>query len=361
MREPRTGLRRGKGLVYRSKHFTRREALKLAALGSAGLLLPLERFAGAAGGSSANRIASSALPAPFSRPFVRPPVLSPVRTDATTDYYRLTQQQALVEILPGQQTPILGYNGITPGPTIVAQRGRHVVVRQINALPPLHPTLGYTPYTSTHLHGSASLPEYDGYASDITQPGQCKDYHYPNIQDARTLWYHDHGVGITAQNAYLGWRPSTTCTTRSSRRSPLPARRLRRAAHHQGRDVRGRRLADLRRPQPVRHVRRRHPRQRTALAGDAGRAAQVPLPHAQRVGLALATAASLDTGEPMTVIATRRRARCPHRSRSPTSASAWPSATRWSSTSRSTAIGQRVVLQNLQPEEQHRLSPTPTR
>ena len=95
-------LRGGNGLVYRSRSFSRREALKLGALGSAGLLLPFERYAGAAGGKGANRIASSNLPAPFTVPFVRPPVLSPVRTDATTDYYRLVQQQALVEILPGQ-------------------------------------------------------------------------------------------------------------------------------------------------------------------------------------------------------------------------------------------------------------------
>ena len=57
---------------------------------------------------------------------------------------------------------------------------------------------------STHLHGSASLPQYDGYASDITAPGQKKYYHYPNFQPARTLWYHDHGVHYTAQNAYSG-------------------------------------------------------------------------------------------------------------------------------------------------------------
>ena len=68
----------------------------------------------------------------------------------------------------------------------------------------MHPTLGYTPYTSTHLHGSPSLPQYDGYASDVTNPGQYKDYHYPNIQDARTLWYHDHGVSHTAENVYMG-------------------------------------------------------------------------------------------------------------------------------------------------------------
>ncbi len=58
--------------------------------------------------------------------------------------------------------------------------------------------------TSTHLHGSASMPQFDGYASDITYPGQVKSYFYPNCQDARTLWYHDHGVHHTSQNAYNG-------------------------------------------------------------------------------------------------------------------------------------------------------------
>ena len=55
-----------------------------------------------------------------------------------------------------------------------------------------------------HLHGSASLPQYDGYASDITYPGEYKDYRYPNVQDGRTLWYHDHGVHHTAENVYMG-------------------------------------------------------------------------------------------------------------------------------------------------------------
>jgi spore coat protein A, manganese oxidase len=55
-----------------------------------------------------------------------------------------------------------------------------------------------------HLHGSASLPQFDGYASDVTAPGWEKTYHYPNFQPARTLWYHDHGVHHTAQNVYSG-------------------------------------------------------------------------------------------------------------------------------------------------------------
>ncbi|MCA1700183.1 MAG: multicopper oxidase domain-containing protein, partial [Actinobacteria bacterium] len=123
---------------------------------------------------------------------------------ATTDFYELVQRQATAEILPGRQTTIWGYNGISPGPTIKARRGRDIVVRQINALPAKHPQLGYRPTTSTHLHGSDSLPQYDGYASDITDLQQYKDYVYPNDQDARTMWYHDHGVHHTAQNAYMG-------------------------------------------------------------------------------------------------------------------------------------------------------------
>ena len=73
-------------------------------------------------------------------------------------------------------------------------------------------------------------------------PGYVKDYHYPNFQPARTLWYHDHGVHPTAQNAYSGWPRSTTCTTRPSA-ALLPQGELRRAAHDHGRDVRGERLA----------------------------------------------------------------------------------------------------------------------
>ena len=77
-------------------------------------------------------------------------------------------------------------------------------MRVINQLPARHPSLGQTSTTSVHLHGSASLPQFDGYASDITRPGWFKDYQYPNFQPARTLWYHDHGVHHTAQNAYAG-------------------------------------------------------------------------------------------------------------------------------------------------------------
>jgi FtsP/CotA-like multicopper oxidase with cupredoxin domain len=181
---------------------SRREMLKLGILGSAALMLPLERVA--RGALLADRIPESQLPAPFQVPFRVPPVLQPVRRDATTDYYLSRMRYVQTEILPGMQTGIFGYNGVTPGPTIRATRGRRVVVRHINKLPSRHPWLGYETTTSVHLHGNASEPQYDGWANDVTRPGFYKDYVYPNDQDERTLWYHDHAVHHTAQNAYMG-------------------------------------------------------------------------------------------------------------------------------------------------------------
>jgi spore coat protein A, manganese oxidase len=190
---------------------SRRELLGAGLLSGAALLLPAQPlFAQAV----RDRLPESRLPAPFQNPLTIPPLLRPDHSDANTDYYQITMRQAPVPIVPGlPPTQIFGYNGITPGPTISVQRGalsggrapaRDVVVRQINALPSVHPTLRYTPNTSVHLHGNASLPQFDGWAEDLTAPGQFKDYLYPNDQDERTLWYHDHAIGHTAENTYMG-------------------------------------------------------------------------------------------------------------------------------------------------------------
>jgi FtsP/CotA-like multicopper oxidase with cupredoxin domain len=170
----------------------------------------MTRFVHAAS-TTASRLPSSRLPKPFSRQF-RPitpavPVLSkqdPVTGDFV-DLYELHMRPTAVDLLGnGTLTPMLGYGGMVPGPTLRVRQGRRTVVRQCNDLPVTHPTLGYRTWTSVHLHGSASLPQYDGYASDITDPSSFKNYRYPNHQPARTIWYHDHGVHHTAENVYSG-------------------------------------------------------------------------------------------------------------------------------------------------------------
>ncbi len=180
---------------------TRRDLIKGGLFASAAMALPLQRLVS---GAVAARMPSSKLPKPFTTPFAAPPVAVPVRQDDTTDYYYMSMRAVQKEIVPGYQTTYFAYEGSVPGPTIQVNQGRKVVVRHCNRLPGQHPTLGYEPWTSVHLHGSASLPQFDGYASDITRPGGFKDYHYPNFQQARTLWYHDHGVHHTAENAYMG-------------------------------------------------------------------------------------------------------------------------------------------------------------
>src|SRR3990170_1209683 len=189
---------------------SRRDLLKvggLSVLGAAGAAaLP---WGATLGASSASALDESRMPVPFRSGFVRPPVLQPVksvrdRDGVWTDHFALTMRRGTAEVVPGMVTPVFGYNGIAPGPTIKIRRGRRAVIRFRNQLPAVHPTLGHEFTTSVHLHGSASLPQFDGYASDVTPPGFYKDYHYPNFQPARTLWYHDHGVHHTAQNAYSG-------------------------------------------------------------------------------------------------------------------------------------------------------------
>jgi spore coat protein A, manganese oxidase len=200
---------------------SRRDLLKVGLFSSAALMLPAERVARTQLALT-NRIPQSQLPAPFSVPFATPPVLKPEYATRDWAYYSIDQMHVKAEILPGLETTVWGYNGITPGPTIMNTQGQEAVVRQCNLLPDVHPTMRYNVWTSTHLHGSCSLPQYDGYASDITRPNQYKDYRYPNEQDARTLWYHDHGVHITAENAYMGLAGQYILHDRNELSLPIP-------------------------------------------------------------------------------------------------------------------------------------------
>jgi FtsP/CotA-like multicopper oxidase with cupredoxin domain len=180
----------------------RRDLLKLgglSVLGAAGLAVPL---GGGASTKSISTLSSTKFPKRYAAAFVRPPVLTPTMKDGVA-HYDITARKSTAEIVPGLQTPVYAYNGAVPGPVISLDKGTPSVVRLRNHLPKSGPW-GGNYNISTHLHGSESLPQYDGYAADTTGVGFMKDYHYPNSQTARTLWYHDHGQHWTAQNAYSG-------------------------------------------------------------------------------------------------------------------------------------------------------------
>jgi spore coat protein A len=152
----------------------------------------------------------------FVAPLRVPKVLRPAATRDGVDRYEIRQIPARQRMLPEVDTPIWGYDGVFPGPTIEARRGRRVVVTHRNELPV--PTV-------VHLHGGVTPAESDGYPVDVVLPlGETADpatadraragvaglargnraYVYPNDQPAATLWYHDHRMGFTGPQVYRG-------------------------------------------------------------------------------------------------------------------------------------------------------------
>ncbi len=72
------------------------------------------------------------------------------------------------------------------------------------------PYLGPVP-VCMHLHGGHTESLSDGLPDAWFTPGFAQKgrlfnevYNYPNDQEAATIWYHDHGLGITRLNVYAG-------------------------------------------------------------------------------------------------------------------------------------------------------------
>jgi spore coat protein A len=129
---------------------------------------------------------------PFRVDLPRLPVLRPIRRTPDVERYELTVRDGIARILPGFETPVMGYNGIFPGPTIRARRGRRSVIRQLNHLPD---------EVNTHLHGGLVHEDSDGALHQYhIPPGGARTYYYPNAQPQSTLWFHDHTHGLTGEH-----------------------------------------------------------------------------------------------------------------------------------------------------------------
>jgi len=165
----------------------RRDLLKLAVFGGSAAFLGW-RF------PSLLTPARASQSAPFSVPLPIPPALRPVRSDASGDYYELTMKTARAQLRDGAATEIWGFDGIWPGPTIKATRGRPTHIRATNLM---------SRDVNIHNHGHKVPVESDGGPLDIIRPGESRTYTYPNDQQASTFWYHDHTMG-NAESVYRG-------------------------------------------------------------------------------------------------------------------------------------------------------------
>jgi len=160
---------------------------------------------------------------PFADALPIPAVLQPVgiRADGVEQYeVRVTETaQNLHSELP--DTDVWVYAGSFPGPTIEATANVPLEVTYVNDLPTTGNRRGGhylevdecahgpsywqdTARVVTHLHGGHTPARFDGQPEHHILPGELDVYEYPNTQIPATLWYHDHALGITRLNVYMG-------------------------------------------------------------------------------------------------------------------------------------------------------------
>lgn len=151
---------------------------------------------------------------PWTRPMPVPPVLTPLVSTPKQEIYQLSIERTTAEILPGLQSPVMGYGGQFVGPTIRAKTGRKTLIMVQNKMDEA---------ANIHLHGGHVPPEHDGHPKDLVEPGHTRLYLYPNTQQGTTLWYHDHSHGTEAAHVYLGLHGAYVIEDDSERPLNLPS------------------------------------------------------------------------------------------------------------------------------------------
>ncbi|MBO0911427.1 MAG: multicopper oxidase domain-containing protein [Acidobacteria bacterium] len=141
---------------------------------------------------------------------------SPADGAIEVPYYRIVMRQFQAKVHRDMPpTAFWGYGTSCPGPTLEARERKPILVEWVNQLPREHLfAVDHTLHgagrdqpevrTVVHLHGGKTAPESDGYPEDWFRSGESRTCYYPNQQEAATLFYHDHAMGITRLNAAAG-------------------------------------------------------------------------------------------------------------------------------------------------------------
>ncbi len=170
---------------------------------------------------------------------------SPRNRKVQLPYYRIEMTELVAQlhrdVPPTRQW---GYAGSVPGPTIATQADTACSSNGVNRLPAkhflpvdhtLHGAEADKPEVRTvaHVHGAKVPPGSDGYPEAWHAPaGQSRTVYYPNDQDASTLWYHDHAMGITRLNIFAGLFGAYIITDAAEQGTQPPERRLRHTVDH---------------------------------------------------------------------------------------------------------------------------------
>lgn len=125
------------------------------------------------------------------------PLLANEATTSGLFKAKLTAEPAMIRFAEGLDTPILGYNGTSPGPLIEVVEGGRVEITFANRIPDEASTI--------HWHGMPVPADQDGNPMDPVATGSERTYSFDLPEgSAGSYWYHPHPHGKTAAQVYRG-------------------------------------------------------------------------------------------------------------------------------------------------------------
>ncbi len=131
----------------------------------------------------------------FATPLPVPPLLENLDKTGETASFAMDVQEGVMDFFPGKPTSTFGYNGSFLGPTIRVRNGQRFKMRLKN-------TLSQT--TTLHWHGLHVPAKYDGGPRQPIPAGTLWQPDFTIKQEAATLWYHPHAMGLTGVQVYHG-------------------------------------------------------------------------------------------------------------------------------------------------------------
>ena len=132
---------------------------------------------------------------PFTSELFIPPILDKEISADGVSSFALNVQKAKHEFFPTMPTETLGYNGSFLGPTIRVKNGEKVKFAVHNAIDQV---------TTVHWHGLHVPARWDGGPHQVIEPGEVWHPEFTIKQQAATLWYHPHAMGLTGEHVYRG-------------------------------------------------------------------------------------------------------------------------------------------------------------
>jgi hypothetical protein len=118
-----------------------------------------------------------------------------IKSQGTDLAAELTAAPGQVNLGGGRMSQAWVYNGLMPGPTLLAHKGDRATIALHNALPQ---------QTITHWHGMLASHENDGHPMMKISPGETYNYDFPIINRAALNWYHLHPHMLTGEQVAMG-------------------------------------------------------------------------------------------------------------------------------------------------------------